>query len=131
MAKIGNWGKVVTFSVTAKKVLTFTNMKREVSGRWAFHNILNKKPKGEFTGPGSATTTLDVTLSAEHGVKPRNIINKLEKAAEKGQVEYLYIGGKKIGNKKVGIESLSESWDEVWSKGELVRAKITIKFIEY
>lgn len=131
MAKIGNWGKVVTFSVNAKKILTFNNFKREVSGRWTYHNILDKKPRGEFTGPGSATITMDITLSAEHGIKPKAVIKKLEKAAEKGQVEYLYIGGKKVGKKKVGIESLSESWDEVWNKGELVRAKLTVKFAEY
>lgn len=131
MAKIGNWGKEINFSVNAKRVLTFSNMKREVSGRWTYHNILDKKPKGEFTGPGTSTITMDITVSAEHGVKPRNVIKRLENAAEKGQIEYLYIGGKKVGKKKFYIESLSESWDEVWNKGELVRAKLTVKFSEY
>ncbi|MCI7097540.1 MAG: phage tail protein [Lachnospiraceae bacterium] len=131
MAKVGNWGKTIRFEVSSRKVLTFRNFKRSVSGRWQQHQIIGKKPKSEFTGPDASQVTMDVILSAEHGVKPGNMIKILETACEKGQVEYLYIGGKKIGRNKFYLESVSEAWDEVWNKGELVKAALSLKFTEY
>ena len=31
---IGNWGSVIRFEVTSRKVLTFHDFKRTVGGRW-------------------------------------------------------------------------------------------------
>lgn len=130
--KIGNWGKTITFSVSQKKALTFGSMERSVSGRWQEHDIVGKKPKYEFAGPAASKVEIkDVVLSAEHGVKPRKTLKALEKAVEKGTVDYLYIGGKKIGKNKMKLESISESWDTVWNKGELVRATVDLTFSEY
>lgn len=131
MEKIGNWGKSIQFSVNSQKQLTFNGFKRTVTGRWAKHSILHKKPKMEFQGPDASGVTMDVVISAAHGVKPRNIINNLEKACENGTVDYLYVGGKKIGANKMYLESISETWDEVWNKGELVRATLNLTFSEY
>lgn len=128
---IGNWGKVIKFEVTSNKSLTFSNFKRDVAGRWKEHPIVGKKPKSEFTGPDASNTSFDVKLSAEHGVKPRKTIEELEKAAENGTVDYLYIGGRKVGEGKLKLQSMSETWDEVWNNGELVKAKVTLTFSEY
>lgn len=128
---IGNWGKVITFSVSAEKVLTFNKMKRTVKSRWKKHEILGSKPKGEFVGADSSDVTLEVILSAAHKVKPLTTLQSLEKACENGTVEYLYIGGKKVGNRKMCLESVSETWDEVWNKGELVKATVNLTFSEY
>ena len=73
---IGNWGSVIRFEVSTRKMLTFQNMKRTVSGRWESHSILNKKPKGEFKGPDASGVTLDILLSAGHGVNPRTHVGK-------------------------------------------------------
>lgn len=131
MGKIANWGTVLTFETNSQKILTFSKMKRSVSGRWKAHNIVGQKPKNEFAGPDSSNVTMDIVLSAEHGIRPRATIEKLEKAIEKGQVEYLYIGGKKVGSGKMALESMSETWDEVWSAGELVKATLSLTFSEY
>lgn len=131
MAKIGNWGKSIQFSVNSQKQLTFSGFKRTVAGRWAKHSILNQKPKMEFQGPDASGVAMEVVVAAEHGVKPRNTINILEKACEKGTVDYLYVGGKKVGAHKMYLESISETWDEVWNKGELVRATLSLTFSEY
>lgn len=131
MAEIGNWGKQVTFFVNSQKILTFRNFKRTVSGRWSEHNIIGQKPKMEFAGPEADENSMEIVLSAENGVRPRAIIETLEKAIETGRVEYLYIGGKKIGSNKLYIQSMSETWDEIWNKGELVKATLQITFSEY
>lgn len=128
---IGNWGTVIKFEVSTRKMLTFQNMKRSVSGRWESHSILNQKPKGEFKGPEASSITMDILLSAGHGVSPRVMLEKLEAATETGIAEYLYIGGKKVGNGKMVLESVSETWDEVWNNGELVKATASLTFSEY
>lgn len=131
MGKIGSFGKVITFEVSSKKVLTFQSMKREVSARWKTHNIVQKKPKAEFMGPDADTVTFKVFLSAEHGVKPRKTLDAIEKAIKKGQVEYFILGGKKVGSNKYYIESMSEEWEEIWNKGELVKATGSLTLSEY
>lgn len=88
-------------------------------------------PRSEFQGPDLDETTVTAILSAEHGVKPRATIERLEAAARSGEVDYLIIGGKRVGTGKVYISSISEEWDTIWNKGELVKATINITFAEY
>lgn len=128
---IGNWGKIIKFEVTSKKMLTFSDFKRTVSGRWNEHPIIGEKTKTEFAGTDAGNVSMEITLSAEQGVNPRAILDKLEKAVESGNVDYLYIGGKKVGTGKMVLESVSETWDEIWKQGELVRARATLVFKEY
>ena len=122
MGKIGNFGKTITFEVSSNKI---------VSARWQAHSLLGKKPKSEFLGPDADETTLTVVLSAEHGVKPRATLEKLENAVASGTVDYLVIGGKIVGKNKVYLESMSEEWNCVWNKGELVKATVELVFKEY
>lgn len=131
MGTIGSFGKVIIFESNSKKTLTFQEMKRTVSARWKTHSIVQKKPKAEFMGPDLDSISLKVVLSAEHGVKPRKTLEAIEKAITKGQVEYFILGGKKVGANKYYIESMSEDWEEIWNKGELVKAAGTLTFSEY
>lgn len=131
MAKIGQWGSDTKFSVNSDKQLSFRNMKRTSSARWTSHNIIGKRPKTEFLGPGMDEVTLEVVLSAEMGVRPRSEMKKFRAACKNGEVHYLYIGGKKVCKNKMSITAVSESWDEIWSQGELVRAVVSVTFSEY
>ena len=131
MGKIGSFGDVIKFEVNADKILTPKDIKKTVAGRWTSHNIPNKRPKLEFQGPDSTEVTLTVILDAQHGVKPRSTLNKLEKAVRKGTIAFLSIGGKLASDNKMVLQSVSEEWDCVYSKGELVRAKVNLTFTEY
>lgn len=131
MAKIGNFGKLITFEVSSEKMLALKDFKRTVAGRWKKHEIVGAAPRSEFQGPDLDETTVTAILSAEHGVKPRATIERLEAAARLGEVDYLIIGGKRVGTGKVYISSISEEWDTIWNKGELVKATINITFAEY
>lgn len=132
-SQLANFGTLIVFSVSANKILTFNNMKREQAGRWQTHPILSKAPKSEFLGPDLAQVTMEVKLSAEHGVKPLSTLQAIEAAVRTGQVENLVIGGKIYGpdSHKWYIESVSETWDEVFNMGELVRATMQLTFREY
>ena len=131
MAQIGNFGKLITFEVSSEKMLSLKDLKRTVAGRWKKHEIVGAAPRSEFQGPDLDETTVTAILSAEHGVKPRATIERLEAAARSGEVDYLIIGGKRVGTGKVYISSISEEWDTIWNKGELVKATINITFAEY
>lgn len=51
MNKIGSLGPVV-FVVAEGAIRTIDEFKRSSSSRWAQHDIIGKKPKKEFLGPG-------------------------------------------------------------------------------
>lgn len=129
--KLGCWGSSLIFEVNSDKVLPAKDIKVTQDGRWTKHNIIQKVPRSEFSGPDTRNVTLTLTLSAEHGVKPRSMINTIEKAVRSGQVEYLVIGGQIIGGNKMYISGTSEAWKTVYNRGELVKANVDVTFVEY
>lgn len=128
---LGNLGKTITFEVSSEKVLTFNNLSRTVKGRWTQHNVISKKPKSEFLGPDLDGVTFKVSLSAMHGVKPRETIETIEKAVRNGTAMSFVVGGKKVGSNSWVIISVSEAWNCVYSGGELVTADINLTLQEY
>ena len=122
---IGTLGRKIIFEVSDNRVLTFESMSREVSGRWTEHEVLGVKPKAEFLGPGLQTISLTIHLSAALGVKPRRILDMVERMVERGAAEYLVAGG------PFRVTGSSEAWDKVYSRGELAKATLTISLEEY
>lgn len=131
MAKVGSFGKVLVFKTNDKSILTFNEFKQTVSARWAKHEQIGKKPKSEFLGADLREVSFAIELNAMLGVKPRKQLEKIEKAIENGTVENLVIGGKKVGKNKWKITNMSESWNCIMSKGELVQASCQITMEEY
>lgn len=128
---IGTLGRKIIFEVSDNRVLTFESMSREVSGRWTEHEVLGVKPKAEFLGPGLQTISLTIHLSAALGVKPRRILDMVERMVERGSAEYLVIGGRLVGRRPFRVTGSSEAWDKVYSRGELAKATLTISLEEY
>lgn len=128
---IGNLGRLITFETSDRRILTLHNLKREVSGRWATHSRIGKKPLRQFLGADTDKVTFTVKLDARHGVRPRKTIDAIEKYIRNGIPDTLVIGGKKIGKSKMTINSMSETWEEVWNRGELVRASLDLTLEEY
>lgn len=128
---IGNFGRLITFETSDRRILSPQKFKREVSGRWAAHSRIGKKPLRQFLGPDTDKVTFTIQLDARHGVRPRRTINAIEKHIRNGTPETLVIGGKKVGSSKMTINSVSETWDEIWNRGELVRASVDISVEEY
>lgn len=130
MSEIGRWGTRLVFSVNSNKQLPFREMKRKVKARWKAHNVYNETPWAEYMGPDQTEVKMEVTFSAHHGQKPLKSITTLEEACMRGELDYLYVGGKRIGKYKHYIESINTDWDEVWNQGELIRATAEITFKE-
>lgn len=133
---IGSLGSLITFKVNTDKkgninVLTFNSLSQKVAGRYSTHNIIGKKPKTEFLGPDLRTLSFNITLSAMLGVKPRTTLTKIEKAVESGEAYTFTVGTKKVGSNKWVITDISETWNEIYNKGELVEASLSLSLKEY
>lgn len=134
MAEVGYWGKDFRFEVSEDKVFTFSDMNRTVTGKWTEHEVVGGKPMSEFTGAELSKVTMNIVLSVMRGMSVQDIkdsIAYLEKAVEDGQVEYLYVGGTRIGERMMKIESMSEAWDKIYTGGVLVKATLQLTFSEY
>ena len=120
---IGTLGPNIIFAVNDQYALTFSGMTREVSGRWATHETPGTKPRAEFLGPGLHTISL--------GVRPRRVLETIERMVEEGTAEYLILGFRPVGKNRFRLTGSSETWDTIYNRGELVRAKLTLTLEEY
>lgn len=131
MGVIGNFGSRITFETSDRKILTFAGMTQKISGKYAKHSVIGQKDRPEFTGPGSRNINFKIMLDVTLGIRPREIMDRIEEAVENGEVEYLVIGGRPVGRNKYYISSVSEAFDVVMSHGEIARATLTISMEEY
>lgn len=127
---VGTLGQIV-FEVSDKKILTFNGMTREVSGRWAEHEVMGVKPKPEFLGAGNQKIVLPITLSAGLGVRPRKMLELVESMVESGNAEYLIINCRPVGRNPFRLTGSSEEWGHMYRHGELAKASLTITLEEY
>ncbi len=127
---IGSFGDII-FEVSDSKVQTFSNFSRSVGANYSSHQLINGKARSEFTSPKLQTVSFNMQFNSQFGTKPRNMLDKLAEMAEKGQVFFLIIGGKPIGKNRWKITSLSESWDKIYTRGELSSATVSVQMEEY
>lgn len=131
MARIGNFGKLIIFETSDKRVLNFNSFQKTVSGNWATHDRIGKKPQSEFLNANLQQITFTITLNAQHGVRPRQTMDSIEKAVETGQVESLVIGAAKVGKYRWKITQMTEAWDVVMDRGEIQKATLNLTLEEY
>lgn len=128
---VGNWGKDIIFSVSDRKVQTFKDMTRTVGSQWATHSRIGRKDQVEYLRPALQKITFTMELDAWYGVNPRAMLDKLAALAERGTVNALVIGGRRVGNYRWRITDLSEEWETIYNRGELTRAKVSVTMQEY
>lgn len=128
---IGNWGSDIVFRVSDRQILTFQNLTRTVGSEWASHSRIGLKDQVEYLRPALQKVTFSITLDATLGVRPRAMLELLADRAERGTVEAMVIGGKRVGRYRWRITDLSEAWDTILNKGELVRATVSVTMQEY
>lgn len=127
---IGLFGDIV-FETSDKRILTFTDFKRDTASRWAKHDVIGQKPTTEFIGPDLDEITFTVKLVASLGVNPRKEAEKWLKYAREGSAETLVIGNKAMGVYKWTVQSASQMWNVVLNKGEVYSANVDISLQEY
>ena len=128
---IGMWGPKIVFRVSEKEVFTFTNLKRSAGSEWASHSRIGKKAQSEYLRPKVQQLKFTMSLDATLGVRPRATMELLEQYTETGEIYYFIVGCKMVGQNPWKITDLSEAWEVVYSRGELVKAKVDVTMEEY
>lgn len=128
---IGTLGTSIVFEVTDEKVMNFTDMNRTVTGNWTSHSVIGQKPKSEFLGAALQTITFNLVLNSALGVRPRAVLDAIAEMVEDGTAEYFVIGSAPVGKNPWKITSVSETWDTILNKGELMKATLSLSLEEY
>ena len=127
---LGVFGPIV-FSVSSLAVLNFNNFSRTTKKRTARHEVLSGKPRTEYLGADLSTVTFEMHFDISYGVQPRAMLTLLHAMAE-GKLAYpLIIGGRPQGIHNWCLDSVSESWDNVYGGGELAAATVQVTLTEY
>lgn len=127
---IGSWGPFV-FEVSDQKVFALRDISRSAGSNWSTHALIKSKPKTQYQAPTLRTATGSVTLRADYGVKPREQLEALAKAAEGSRAYHLIIGGRPVSQNYMRLTSVSETWNTVYNGGELFSAEVSLTFEEY
>lgn len=131
MAKIGSLGKDIIFETSDKRILSPTGFRKKVSARWQKHELINATPRQQFIGRDLDQVTFTLMLDARHGVRPRKTMANIESAIRNGTPKKLVLGKKAVGTGKYIITEVSESWDIILNKGEILKAKVDITLEQY
>lgn len=129
--EIGSFADLQFYVKTDKNgnlnMFSFSGASQEVSAEWQEHRIIGRKfPKMEFVGANNRSFSMTIVVDRQFGKSPHSVIYKLNKFCETGKISELKIGSHKIGGGKWYIESVSQSWDQIYSKGQLTRATLDL-----
>lgn len=131
MSVIGTLGSKIIFRVSDKDALILQTMTRQVAGRWTTHNTIGTKPRSEFLGPDNQSISISVYLSSTLGIRPRNVLEAIERMVETGAAEFLIIGNRPVGANRFKISVASEAWNKMYNRGELAKATVSLTLEEY
>ncbi|WNF36401.1 phage tail protein [Bacillaceae bacterium IKA-2] len=127
---IGFFGDIV-FETSDKRILNFSNFSRNISSRWAKHDVIGRKPTSEFNGPDLDTISFTVNLNGSNGVKPIDEMNKWLEICRKGEVKTLVIGNRAIGTNKWTVQNVSQIWKTIFNDGKVYSGNVDVSLTEY
>lgn len=129
-SNIGTFGDIV-FETSDLKVLNPLGIQRTGGAKWATQELVAGKPRTQYLQPKLRTVSFSIKLSAQHGVKPRAMLDKLMQMAEGYTAYRLVIGGKPLSTLPWRLTEVSESWGHMYNRGELVTAEVNLTLEEY
>ena len=93
----------------------FDKLTRNTTARWKDHDIIGRRPAGQYLGPGKMTVTLTgVTFPADDGGAGSGAIAGMEAACAAGDVNDLVTGsGSVAGAFRLESISVDESFHDV------------------
>ena len=133
LGAIGSRGvdDVILFEVSSERVLTFRNMVRRNSVRFATNDTLLRKPISQYVGPSLDKINLTIVLDAQYGVDPQAEYNKLIRIQRDGTTVSIIIGTTAFGTYRWRIADLSIPKEQIDNTGFIRRSEVTIGFEEY
>lgn len=130
MNKIGALGNIV-FVVSEEAIRTFSQFSRATAGRWAKHDVFGNKPLTQRIGPGLDTISFSMRFDLTSRINPRKELDALVDLERDGRAVPLVIGGKPIGSGLWIVTNVVGNWEEVDSRGLLIRASANVSLEEY
>ena len=128
MANLGSLGEL-PFICAADKVQTFSELSRELSVRWAKHDLIGQKPILEFVGEDLNSVTLKMRFDVSLGIAPKDGLDRLKRMMENKLFKTLIIGGENLG--RYVIESISEERRYHAGDGLCLVAEATVNLTEW
>jgi len=125
---VGVFGDIV-FTVSSFRVLTFRDLKQDVSARYASHEVIGTKPKKEYLGPGLKGMSLTIELHSYLGTDPEGTAKYLETISENGMVCRFILGG--VNKGKYTVNSVSQSYNLIKNDGDVISLSIDLTLEEY
>lgn len=113
------------------KVLSFSDATWSSSINIAEHKRHGKKPLLEVTSRNTDEFTMTIYLWAQLGVSPWKMLKKLRSYNLNAKVYPLYIGGRKAGNNKWLISSVSNELKTFYKNGRPILIVASVTFKEY
>ena len=126
---IGVIGDVV-FSVSENHVNTFKDLKRDISAKYATHEVINSKAKVEFLGVNLQTCSFSIELDRKLGININSSIEKWERYCKESTVLRFVLGGTIIGT-RWNILSVGTAYNVIYSSGLITRVSIDLSLQEY
>lgn len=128
MASLGSLGEL-PFICSADKVRTFSGLDRELSVRWAKHDLIGRKPVLEFVGGDLNSVSLKIRFDASLGIAPKDGLDQLRRMMENKLYKSLIIGGENLG--RYVIESITEERRFHAGGGQCLVAEATVNLTEW
>lgn len=134
MRTVGSFGGITFYTSMENgklKALSFTNLQWSTSIDVYEHKRFGKKPYLETLSKNCDEIQMDIYIKAELGVKPTKTLLKLRSYNLNGKVYPLKIGGRRIGNFKWIITSISNDIKAFYKNGKITGAVASVTFKEY
>ena len=126
-----SFSDVILFEVSSERILTFKDMIRRNSVRFATNDTLLRKPISQYVGPSLDNISLTILLDAQYGVDPQAEYNKLIRIQKDGSTVSIIIGRTAFGTYRWRIADLSILKGQIDNIGFIRRSEVTVSFEEY
>lgn len=127
---IGQLGDI-SFSVSSERVMTFDDLTRQGSARFASHSRQGGKELSEFLGPSLSAISMKIRLSAAAGVNPKEELTRLREIMNTGEAVLFVLDGEPQGDAYWNITALSEAHKIIDNEGRTISAEVSVSLKEY
>lgn len=128
MEYTAQWGPK-GFLVSASKIVPLMGLQTTVAVKSETQNDTSGTAKTNVTGRELQKVSLSTYYMRAAGVDPRAQLEEWE--ALVGQINTLYIGGKRFGPAQLMLKSVAESEIQTTNDGKFLTAKVDLSFEEY
>ncbi len=127
---IASLGDIV-FEISDDQVRTFKGLKYNVGAKYQTHNRIGNKPLLEFAGEDVETLSMNIKLSAFHGLNPRKEMYKINTACRKGELLRFVLGNTQFGSYRWVITKVNNNIERIDNRGNILSIEVSLTLNSY